>query len=146
MDRCIKAVSTFYDGQFSQGIWLDSSDEVAALYDRCYRDNVEATVLNVLEKVGMTIHDVDHVLPHNVNIHTWQKLAKQLGISMTRVFSDNISRCGHCFGGDMFVNLHSLREELGTIHKPVRCLAVSAGIGASFGATIIELMPESSVH
>ena len=139
-DLKVLAAATVYDGKYSAGIWLESNDELARDYDDNYQANVVATVERCLRRCGMDRGDIDYVIPHNVNINTWKKLADKLSIAMERVFMNNLSRYAHCFGGDMFINLASLYEHLDDGAPPVNCLVVSAGIGASFGAAVVQIV------
>ena len=139
-DLRVLAATTLYDGKYSAGIWLESNDQLARDYDNNYQANVVTTVDRCLRRCGMERSDIDYVIPHNVNINTWKKLADKLSIAMERVFMTNLPRFAHCFGGDMFINLASLYERLEGGAPPVNCLAVSAGIGASFGAAIVQIV------
>ena len=139
-DLKVLATATVYDGKYSAGIWLESNDELARDYDNNYQAKVATTVDLCLRRCGMERGDIDYVIPHNVNINTWKKLADKLGIAMERVFMNNLSHFGHCFGGDMFINLAALYERLENGSPPVNCLAVSAGIGASFGAAVVQIV------
>lgn len=142
----ILASFTWFDGRFSTGVWLKSNDELLQRYDQSYQENIARVADQCLSQCGLARQHVHYILPHNVNIQTWKKLAKNMGFSMEQVYTKNIARYGHCFGGDMFVNLHSLCDELKSSTRvsgnKVICLAVAAGIGASFGATLIEISME----
>ena len=102
--------------------------------------DVGRSIERCLRRCAMDRGDIDYVIPHNVNINTWKKLADKLSIAMERVFMNNLPRYAHCFGGDMFISLASLYEHLDDGAPPVNCLVVSAGIGASFGAAVVQIV------
>ncbi|MBE1273876.1 3-oxoacyl-[acyl-carrier-protein] synthase III C-terminal domain-containing protein [Enterovibrio baiacu] len=137
-DISVLSVATLFDGQFSGGIYLESNDGIQEKYNAFYQINVEKVVDRCLAEANLTREDIDVVLPHNVNAQTWKKLAAKLGIPIDKVYTKNIARYGHCFGGDLFVNLNDLYNELDS-PQTVTCLAVAAGIGASFGATLFGI-------
>jgi len=140
-DISVISIATLFDGQFSGGIYLQSSDIAQQKYNELYQINVDKVVDSCLAKANLSRDDIDVVLPHNVNVQTWKKLTTKLGISIDKVYTKNIARYGHCFGGDLFVNLNDLYNELDN-QTSVTCLAVAAGIGASFGATIFGISKE----
>lgn len=137
-DIAVVAVSTLFDGEFSGGIYLESNDRLLQKYNEHYQLNVAKVVGRCLDKAKLSLDQIDVVLPHNVNVQTWKKLTAKLGISMEKVYARNIARFGHCFGGDVFVNLGDYHNEM-EAGQTVHCLAVAAGIGASFGATIFKI-------
>ncbi|OEE67873.1 3-oxoacyl-ACP synthase [Enterovibrio norvegicus FF-33] len=137
-DISVLSVATLFDGQFSGGIYLQSNDGMQQKYNEFYQINVEKVVERCLADANLTRDDIDVILPHNVNVQTWKKLTTKLGISMDKVYTKNIARYGHCFGGDLFVNLNDVYNELDS-QASVTCLAVAAGIGASFGATLFGI-------
>ena len=85
---------------------------------------------------GLTLDEVDLVIPHNVNMLSWRQSIKELGITPDKVFLDNIARYSHTFASDVFVNYTTLREA-GRLVDGAHYLLVSVGLGATFGAMVI---------
>ncbi|WP_281544548.1 3-oxoacyl-[acyl-carrier-protein] synthase III C-terminal domain-containing protein [Grimontia sp. SpTr1] len=137
-DIAVVAVSTLFDGEFSGGIYLETNDGLQQKYNEHYQLNVAKVVGRCLDKANLSLEQVDVILPHNVNVQTWKKLTAKLGVGMEKVYSRNISRLGHCFGGDVFVNLGDFYDGM-KAGQTAHCLAVAAGIGASFGATVFTI-------
>jgi len=79
------------------------------------------------------------ILPHNVNLVTWQRMCLLLGIPRDRVLLDNIGANGHVFCADMFIN-YTTACERGLLRPGDRYLAaaVGAGGGATFAAMVFE--------
>ena len=79
------------------------------------------------------------MLPHNVNLVTWQRMCLLLGFPRERVLLDNIAANGHVFCADVFVN-YATACERGLLRPGDRYLAaaVGAGGGATFAAMVFE--------
>lgn len=116
---------------------IDLDPEGAREAKRIYQDAMGEVITGALDIAGLTIADIDLVLPHNVNRVSWTVAANALGIDRDRVFLDNIARTGHCFCADPFINYQSARE-LGLLRPGDRYLMTSAGLGQSFAAMVLE--------
>ena len=79
------------------------------------------------------------MLPHNVNLVTWQRMCMLLKFPRERVLLDNIPDTGHVFCADLFVNYQTACER-GLLRPGDRYLAaaVGAGGGATFAAMVFE--------
>jgi 3-oxoacyl-[acyl-carrier-protein] synthase-3 len=79
------------------------------------------------------------VLPHNVNLVTWQRMCTLLEFPLDRVLLDNIPATGHVFCADVFANYATARER-GMLRPGDHYLAaaVGAGGGATFAAMVFE--------
>ncbi len=116
---------------------LVMTEEASRRFSELYRDAVCAVVDEAIAKAGCVHDDIALLLPHNLNRISWVKLSSRLGIPLDRLFLDNISRTGHCFGADSFINLRTA-VDLGRLHSGDRYLMVSVGIGATFTAMVLE--------
>lgn len=113
------------------------TEEASRRFSELYGDAVCAVVDEAIAKAGCVHDDIALLLPHNFNRVSWVKLSSRLGIPLDRLFLDNISRTGHCFGADPFINLRTALD-LGRLHSGDRYLMVSVGIGATFTAMVVE--------
>ena len=104
-----------------------------------YRPSLAEVMRQALDEAGMTLDDIRIVLPHNVNLVTWQRMCLLLEIPTERVLLDNIATSGHVFCTDMFANYITARER-GLLRPGDRYLAaaVGAGGGATFAAMVFE--------
>ncbi|MEU9194348.1 3-oxoacyl-[acyl-carrier-protein] synthase III C-terminal domain-containing protein [Streptomyces hundungensis] len=116
---------------------IDLDPEGAREAKRIYQDVMSDVVHSALADAGLTIADVDLILPHNVNRVSWTVAAKELGIPAERIFLDNIARTGHCFCADPFINYQSARE-LGLLRPGATYVMTSAGLGQSFAAMVLQ--------
>jgi 3-oxoacyl-[acyl-carrier-protein] synthase-3 len=106
---------------------------------REYRPSLAAVMRQALDEAGLTLDDIRVVLPHNVNMVTWQRMCVLLGLPLERVLLDNIPASGHVFCADVFANYLTACER-GLLRPGDRYLAaaVGAGGGATFAAMVFE--------
>jgi 3-oxoacyl-[acyl-carrier-protein] synthase III len=106
---------------------------------REYRPSLAEVMRRALDEAGLTLDDISVVLPHNVNLVTWQRMCLLLKFPADRVLLDNIPASGHVFCADMFANYQTARER-GLLRPGNRYLAaaVGAGGGATFSAMVFE--------
>jgi 3-oxoacyl-[acyl-carrier-protein] synthase III len=104
-----------------------------------YRPSLAEVMHAALDKAGVTLDDVRVVLPHNVNLVTWQRMCLLLEFPPERVLLENIATNGHVYCADMFINYRTASER-GLLRPGDRYLAaaVGAGGGATFSAMVFE--------
>jgi 3-oxoacyl-[acyl-carrier-protein] synthase III len=104
-----------------------------------YRPCLAEVMRQALDVAGLTLGDIRVVLPHNVNLVTWQRMCRLLSFPLDRVLLDNIPTSGHVFCADVFANYQTARER-GLLQPGDRYLAaaVGAGGGATFAAMVFE--------
>src|SRR5215467_8608598 len=110
-----------------------------ARLQREYRPSLAEVMRRALDEAGLTLDDIRLVLPHNVNVVTWQRMCLLLKFPRDRVLLDNIPASGHVFCVDMFANYKTACER-GLLRPGDRYLAaaVGAGGGATFAAMVFE--------
>jgi 3-oxoacyl-[acyl-carrier-protein] synthase III len=110
-----------------------------AKLQREYRPSLVEVIRRALDEAGTALDDIRIVLPHNVNLVTWQRTCRLLGLPTERVMLDNIPTSGHVYSADVFVNYRTARER-GLLRPGDRYLAavVGAGGGATFAAMVFE--------
>jgi 3-oxoacyl-[acyl-carrier-protein] synthase-3 len=111
----------------------------AERFQREYRPSLAEVIRRALAEAGLGLDDISLILPHNVNLVTWQKLAVLLKFPVRRVLLDNVPVNGHVFCADAFANYRTARER-GLLRAGERYLvaAVGAGDGATFAAMVFE--------
>jgi 3-oxoacyl-[acyl-carrier-protein] synthase-3 len=110
-----------------------------ARLQREYRPSLAEVMRQALAAAGLTLGDIRVVLPHNVNLVTWQRMCLLLEFPRDRVVLDNIPTSGHVFCADVFANYRTACER-GLLQPGDRYLAaaVGAGGGATFAAMVFE--------
>jgi 3-oxoacyl-[acyl-carrier-protein] synthase-3 len=122
-----------------RGEFDSDTGENDVLLQREYRPTLASVMRQALDRAGATLDDIRVVLPHNVNLVTWQRMCLLLRFPRDRVLLDNIATTGHVFCADMFIN-YTTACERGLLRPGDRYLvaAVGAGGGATFAAMVFE--------
>jgi 3-oxoacyl-[acyl-carrier-protein] synthase III len=104
-----------------------------------YRPCLAEVMRRALDEAGVALEDIRVVLPHNVNLVTWQRMCLLLDIPSERVLLDNIATGGHVFCTDVFANYRTACER-GLLRRGDRYLAAAVGAGgaATFAAMVFE--------
>ena len=85
-------------------------------------------ISQALDQAGLALADLALILPHNVNLVTWQRMCRLLGFPVERVLLDNIAGNGHVFCADAFLNYQTARER-GLLQPGDRYLVATVGAG-----------------
>ena len=122
-----------------RGEFDSATGENDARLQREYRPSLAEVMRQALDEAGLTLDDIRVVLPHNVNVVTWQRMCVLLKFPLDRVLLDNIPTSGHVFCADVFANYKTACER-GLLQPGDRYLAaaVGAGGGATFAAMVFE--------
>ncbi|HST48893.1 3-oxoacyl-[acyl-carrier-protein] synthase III C-terminal domain-containing protein [Jatrophihabitans sp.] len=108
-------------------------------FQNSYRPLLAGVISEALDQAGLALADLALILPHNVNLVTWQRMCRLIGFPVDRVLLDNIAGNGHVFCSDAFLNYQTARER-GLLRPGDRYLVatVGAGLGATFAAMVFE--------
>jgi 3-oxoacyl-[acyl-carrier-protein] synthase-3 len=122
-----------------RGEFDSPTGENDARLQREYRPSLAGVMHRALDEAGLSLDDIAVVLPHNVNLVTWQRMCGLLKFPRDRVVLDNIAASGHVFCADLFANYQTACER-GLLQAGDRYLAaaVGAGGGATFAAMVFE--------
>jgi 3-oxoacyl-[acyl-carrier-protein] synthase III len=116
---------------------LEISPELMAQFQREYPASLTEVMLAAVTQAGLRLDDVSLLLPHNVNVVSWQRLCRRIGFPLDRVLLDNVPVTGHAFCADLFLNYQTAVQR-GLLHRGDRYLVAAAGVGATFSAMIFE--------
>jgi 3-oxoacyl-[acyl-carrier-protein] synthase-3 len=105
-------------------------------------DETVRTLLRAVEAAGMTVDELDWVLPHLSNRMFWGSVSRRAGIPREKVLLDLIPLCGHNFGADALMALDHA-DRTGRLRPGDRCALVSVAQGAYFHTAIIEVEEDS---
>jgi 3-oxoacyl-[acyl-carrier-protein] synthase III len=122
------------DGKYAKGIWMG---EESKLFEMHYATFLSDTILAALKKINLKLDQVKLILPHNVNLLSWQRVAKQLTIPVSQIYLDNIKKYSHCFGADPFINYCSAVNEKRLSPGDLYVVA-TVGLGAVFAAAVFK--------
>ncbi|MBV1851189.1 3-oxoacyl-[acyl-carrier-protein] synthase III C-terminal domain-containing protein [Catellatospora tritici] len=121
----------------SRGEFDGEHAEVALDFQRQYPDSLGAVILAAVDRAGLRLDDVALLLPHNVNLISWQRVCRRIGLPTGRVVLENIARYGHVFCADAFINYETARDRLHPGDRYV-IAAAGAGRGATFSAMVFQ--------
>jgi len=122
-------------GQHARGIW--QTREEAGEFDRTYPERLAQVMQQCLDDCQLAWSEVRMVFPHNVNMFSWQRVSKMMGVPMDRIFLDLLPETGHCFGADMLFNW-AIGRERGHVAPGDKVMVATAGMGAIFAAAVFE--------
>ncbi|EHN75368.1 3-oxoacyl-ACP synthase III family protein [Streptomyces coelicoflavus] len=130
----VRSYATRTLGQFSAAMLLD--EEKSLEVSKFYAPVLAEVVREAVARAGMTLPDIDLIIPHNVNLQSWRQTIGELGIDRSQVFLDNVERYSHCFASDVFLNYTTLRDA-GRLTAGRNYLFATVGLGATFAAMVI---------
>lgn len=116
--------------------WLELTPEQSTQFGEQYGTRIAEVINEAVAQAGLTLEDIELVIPHNVNMLAWRQTIKVLDVPREKVFLDNVPRYSHTYASDVFVNYATLREEDQLIDG-AHYVMVSVGLGATFGAMVI---------
>ena len=94
-------------------------------------------VSELLARAGLTVDDVDWVVPQNTDAKAWQILSRLLHIDAERVFCASLPDVAHVISGDNIVNLSYLGDRA-TVAPGERLLLTMAGYGMNWQGVLLE--------
>jgi len=94
--------------------------------------------MSSVSRAGLRMDDIALILPHNVNRLSWARVLKRMSVrGARRLFLENLSRLGHCFGADPFINLFDATES-GRLRPGDHYVMTAVGLGATFSAAVLR--------
>ena len=117
--------------------WLSADSDYAQRFAREYRELLAGVIRAAARRAGLELAEIALILPHNVNVVSWQRVCGLLGFPPERVMLHNVPRAGHTFAADAFINYRSA-VDLGLLEPGDRYLVAAAGYGATFSAMVLE--------
>jgi 3-oxoacyl-[acyl-carrier-protein] synthase-3 len=117
--------------------WATDRPDHQERFAREYTVLMSEVITMAAKQAGMRVDELRLILPHNVNVRSWRKVCRELGLSPTVVLLDNVPLIGHTFAADPFLNYRTAVDR-GLLAAGDRYLLGAAGYGANFSAMVIE--------
>ncbi len=130
----IRSYSVKLNGRYAQMHPPDPS--VLAEFYSTYTSSLAEVLQDAAAKAGLGLGDMTMIVPHNVNLSSWQRLIQELGVPGKLIYLDNVPRYGHCHCADAFLNLVSMRKN-GRLDDGGVYMLVAVGLGAIYAAMVI---------
>lgn len=118
---------------YEKGIYL--TDVQLKAFEKKYINETVSVMVDVLDEAGIRLSDIKMILPHNVNIPTWRKIADALQFPVEKIYLNNISKVGHTFCSDHLINLQSAIAD-GYLIAGDYYLMVGCGLGFFISAAL----------
>jgi 3-oxoacyl-[acyl-carrier-protein] synthase III len=122
--------------QITRGVYWDSSishDHLIAAYFPLAR----RAILEAVAAASLTIGEIDLLIPHNLNVKSWEILAQLVGMPLDRIYTANIARIGHVVASDNIINYIDAYAQ-GRIVRGQKIALFVMGFGAHWNCTILE--------
>jgi 3-oxoacyl-[acyl-carrier-protein] synthase-3 len=117
--------------------WATDRPDHAERFAKEYTALVAEVITTAARRAGLRVDELRLILPHNVNVRSWRKVCRELGLPPTSVLLDNVPLIGHTFAADPFLNYRTAVDG-GLLKAGDRYLMASAGYGAIFSAMVVE--------
>ena len=93
--------------------------------------------LHTLEMAGLTVNDIDLVIPHQANLRIIEAVGERIGVSADKVYI-NVDRYGNTSAATVIIALDEAIRS-GRIKNGDLVLMVTFGAGLTWGASIIKI-------
>ena len=97
---------------------------------------MEQCTLEAVERLGVSVSDIDLLIPHQANIRIMEASAKRTGFPLDRMYV-NVNRYGNTSGATNPIALHEALTE-GRIQPGNLVVMVSFGAGFTWGTAAIR--------
>ena len=110
---------------------------LARQYEQRFNSQFAATIETAIQRAGLTMDQIECVIPHNINLPTLKELERRLPKLKIDCFRDTITALGHSYCSDVFINLKLAIEEA-VLKEGDHYVLASAGLGATFVAAVFR--------
>jgi 3-oxoacyl-[acyl-carrier-protein] synthase-3 len=131
----ITNLGSAYSRLSEEFLYVGWNFEGQEVFKRAVKSMAQACA-DVLEEAGLSVDDVNLVVPHQANKRILDALAKRVGIDEERVFV-NVHKYGNTSAGTIPVALTEALEE-GRIKPGDYVLSATFGAGLTWGAALIR--------
>lgn len=131
----ITNLGSAYSRLSEEFLYVGWNFEGQEVFKRAVKSMAQACA-DVLKEAGLSVDDVNLVVPHQANKRILDALAKRVGINEERVFV-NVHKYGNTSAGTIPVALAEALEE-GRIKPGDYVLSASFGAGLTWGAALIR--------
>ena len=119
--------------EFYQGSWL--SPEKASEFEKRFPEMMSDLIQLTAKEAGVQLGNIRFILPHNVNVPIWKKIAEQIEVPFSKIYTRNIPMYGHCFTSDFLINCAAVRDEL---QSGELMLVANVGFGLTFCGAVFQ--------
>jgi 3-oxoacyl-[acyl-carrier-protein] synthase-3 len=99
-------------------------------------DSFDDAVNKILERTGLSLNEVDIIIPHQANINIIKEAMNKLNLPLSKTYI-NVQKYGNIGGGSVNVALDEAQRK-GLIKKGDIVMCVAFGAGLAWGANIMK--------
>ncbi len=99
-------------------------------------NNITSMILETVNKNGLTIEDIDLIIPHQSNLRIIEATMEKLGLPMEKAFV-NIDKYGNTSSASIPIAIDEARKE-GRLSKGDLVMLVAFGGGLTWGSSVIR--------
>lgn len=118
-----------------------SPQELAQFQEVSCQETVR-TLARSVDDAGLTVDQIDWVMPHLTSRMFWGKVSRSSGIPKERICLDLIPELGHNYGADALLALEHA-DRSGRLRPGDRCVLFAIGQGAYFQSMVVEVEEDS---
>ncbi|MGE6576970.1 3-oxoacyl-[acyl-carrier-protein] synthase III C-terminal domain-containing protein [Paenibacillus xylanexedens] len=116
---------------------LTGTPQILREFQEIYTPRLCEAIVAAVEQAGLTLQDIRYIVPHNVNLSSWKKVAIRLSYPLERIYTSNVQEIGHCFCSDPFINLQAILEQK-LLQPEEYYLLVTVGLGVTFSVAVMQ--------
>ncbi len=138
--RCPPNAKTAVESQDSSGNWRSDQNlfmDGADVFSFALR-TVPPTLQELLGKSGLTIDQIDFMIPHQANKFVLERLRAKLKFPADKFWID-MEKCGNTVSSTIPIALESALQQ-GRVKRGDRVALVGFGVGYSWGATMVSVV------
>jgi len=141
-DLCVRAPGTangprWFDEELPAGLQFGAMSGRVVILQAVRK--LEEAALELLGRNGMSIKDIDLIIPHQANANLLRTLIKRLSVSPERVVI-NLDRYGNTSSASAFIALSGAHKE-GRLRPGSQVLFLAFGAGFTWGAALCTVIP-----
>jgi 3-oxoacyl-[acyl-carrier-protein] synthase-3 len=138
--RCRPTPETAIEKEDSSGNWRSDQNlfmDGADVFSFALR-TVPPTLQQLLDKAGLTLEEIDFLIPHQANKFVLERLRAKLKFPVER-FWIGMENCGNTVSSTIPIALESAIKQ-GRVKTGDRTALVGFGVGYSWGATLVRMV------
>ena len=138
--RCPPTAETAVEKEDASGNWRSEQNlymDGADVFGFALK-TVPRAIDQLLKKCGLTLDQVDFVIPHQANKFMLERLRAKMKIPAEKFWID-MEQCGNTVSSTIPIALESAMQQ-GRVKKGDRVALVGFGVGYSWGATMVEIV------
>nr|WP_145405678.1 3-oxoacyl-[acyl-carrier-protein] synthase III C-terminal domain-containing protein [Paenibacillus xylanexedens] len=116
---------------------LTGSPQILREFQEIYIPRLCEVIVTAVEQAGLTLQQIQYIVPHNVNLSSWKKVAAGLSYPYERIYTSNVQEIGHCFCSDPYINLQAILEQK-LMQPGDYYLLVTVGLGVTFSVAVMQ--------